>query len=176
LDRNIHITPITGIIKRNFVYLDKHSFVLLCKAMVRLHLEYANSVWAPYKRDIQIEIIEKVQKRVTKLIISLKHLYTDRLKQLMLPTLKYWHLSRDMIEIFKTVLNFYHLEAAVKLSFNTFSYFSTTRGNKYKLQKSSCQYNIRKYSFSSRVVNMSNSLPNDVVEADTINTFKYCSV
>jgi len=49
---------------------------------------------------------------------------------------------------------------------------STTRGNKYKLQKSSGYYNIRKYLFSSRVVNMWNSLPNDVVEADTINTFK----
>jgi len=67
------------------------------------------------------------------------------------------------------IVDFYHLEAAVKLNFNT---FSTTRGNKYKSQKSSRLYNIGKYSFSSRVVNMWNSLPNDVVEADTINTFK----
>jgi len=74
-----------------------------------------------------------------------------------------------MIEVFKIVHDFYQLEAAVKLNFNT---FSTTRGNKYKLQKSSCHYNIRKYSFSFRVVNMWNSLPNDVVEADTINSFK----
>ena len=35
-----------------------------------------------------------------------------------------------------------------------------------------CHYNIRKYSFCARVVNMWNSLPNDVVEADTVNTFK----
>jgi len=61
------------------------------------------------------------------------------------------------------------VEAAVKLNFNT---FSITRINKYKLQKSSGQYNIRKYLFSSRVVNMWNNLPNNVVEADTINTFK----
>jgi len=74
-----------------------------------------------------------------------------------------------MIEIFKIVHNFHHLEAAVKLNFNA---FSTSRGNKYKLQKSLCQYNIRKYSFSSRVVNMWNTLPNDVVEADSVNTFK----
>jgi len=39
-----------GIIERNFMYINKHSFVLLCKAMVRPHLEYANSVWFPYKR------------------------------------------------------------------------------------------------------------------------------
>jgi len=35
-----------------------------------------------------------------------------------------------------------------------------------------CYYNITKYSYSSRVVNIWNSLPNDVVEADTIKTFR----
>ena len=42
---------ILGIIKRNFIYLDKESFVLLYKAMVRPHLEYANSVWCPHKQE-----------------------------------------------------------------------------------------------------------------------------
>jgi len=87
----------------------------------------------------------------------------------LLAALKYRRLRGDMIEVFKIVHDFYHLEAAVKLNFNT---FSTTRGHKYKLHKSSCHYNMRKYVFISRVVNMWNSLPNDVVEADTINTFK----
>jgi len=41
--------------------------------MVRPHLEYANSVWCPYKKG-DIAGIEKVQKRATKLVISLKHL------------------------------------------------------------------------------------------------------
>jgi len=39
-----------------------------------------------------------------------------------------------MIEVFKIVRDFYPLEAAVKLNFNT---FSSTRENKYKLQKPS---------------------------------------
>jgi len=39
--------------------------------MVRPHLEYSNSVWCPFKKG-DIENIEKVQKRATKLIISLK--------------------------------------------------------------------------------------------------------
>jgi len=64
---------ILGITKRNYIHLDINSFVLLYKAMVRPHLEYANSVWCPYKKG-DIEIIEKVQKRATKLIISLKKL------------------------------------------------------------------------------------------------------
>jgi len=69
----------------------------------------------------------------------------------MLPTLKYSRLREDMIEVFETFRAFYHLEAAAKINFNT---FSITRGNMYKLQKYSCHYNIRKYSFSSRVVNI----------------------
>jgi len=68
--------------------------------------------------------------------------------------LAYRCLRVDLIEVFKIVNNFYYLDAAVKLNFNT---FSTTRGNKCKLQKYSCHYNIRKYSFSSRVVNIWNS-------------------
>jgi len=55
------------------------------------------------------------------------------------------------------------------LNFNT---FNTTRGNTY-LQKFMCHFNIRKYSFCARVVNIWNSLPNEVVEADTVNAFKY---
>jgi len=53
---------ILGIIKRNFIYLDKRSFILLYKSMVHPHLEYANSVWSPYKLG-DIKEIEKVQKR-----------------------------------------------------------------------------------------------------------------
>ena len=34
------------------------------------------------------------------------------------------------------------------------------------------KYNIRKYSFTNRIVNLWNSLPNDTVLADNINIFK----
>jgi len=35
-----------------------------------------------------------------------------------------------------------------------------------------CRYDIRKYSFCYRVVNVWNSLPDYVVEADSVNSFK----
>jgi len=89
------------------------------KAMVTPHLEYANSVWCPYKKS-DIEIIEKVQERATNLIISFKKLsYVERLKQLQLPALNYRRLRGDMIEVFRIVHNYYDSEAAVKLNFNT---------------------------------------------------------
>jgi len=38
---------ILGIIKRIFRNLSQESFVMLHKAQVRSHLEYANAVWSP---------------------------------------------------------------------------------------------------------------------------------
>jgi len=71
---------VLGVIKRDFIHMDKSTFVLLYKATVRPHLEYANYVRCPFKKG-DIENIEKVQKRATKLIISLKKLpYLEFLK------------------------------------------------------------------------------------------------
>ena len=39
-----------GLIKRNFIHMDKNTFCLLYKALVRPHVEYAHSVWCPNKK------------------------------------------------------------------------------------------------------------------------------
>ena len=41
---------IVGVIKRNFKDLNVKTFVLLYKSMIRSHLEYAQTVWSPYKQ------------------------------------------------------------------------------------------------------------------------------
>ena len=47
-------------------------------------------------------MLEKVQKRATKLIPAIKTMtYTERLKACKLPTLHYRHISGDMIEMYK---------------------------------------------------------------------------
>ena len=48
----------------SFTYLDEEMFRLLLKALVRSHLEWAQSVWCPYLKK-QIELIENVQRRST---------------------------------------------------------------------------------------------------------------
>ncbi|XP_060068745.1 uncharacterized protein LOC132548866 [Ylistrum balloti] len=108
---------IVGLIRRSFVYLDEVSFKQLFKALVRPHLEYAASVWNPYKiRDI--ESIERVQRRATKLIPGLKELsYSDRLKKLGLPTLAYRRLRGDMINVFK-IMDKFHDEKVTKSMFD----------------------------------------------------------
>jgi len=54
-----------GLIKRNFKYLTIPTFIQLYISMVRSHLDYCSSVWAPYRKG-DIEALEKVQKKSNK--------------------------------------------------------------------------------------------------------------
>ena len=158
-----------GIINKNFNDLDSTAFVLLYKSMVRSHLEYAGSVWNPHKKGL-IRDIEKVQKRATKLIHSCKKLsYVERLALLQLPTLKYRRFRGDMIEVFKILNGFYDCKVVPDLARN---YDTRSPGNSFKLKVERCNYDIRKYSFCNRVVNVWNALPEYVVTSNSINAFK----
>ena len=158
-----------GILKRNFSDLDKNSFILLYKGMVRCHLGYAVSVWNPYRLAL-IRDIEKVQKRATKLIRECKGLaYKDRLMLLNLPTLKYRRIRGDMIEVFKILKQYYDASVVPHLERNS---DTRTRGNSLKLKVVRCKYDVRKFSFCNRVVNLWNSLPDYVVNSDSLNIFK----
>jgi len=74
-----------------------------------------------------------------------------------------------MIEVFKILHIYYDSEVAPKLTLNN---ASVTRGNSLKLLNQSFHYDLRKYSFPARVVNIWNSLPNVVVLASSLDTFK----
>jgi len=120
--------------------MDEHAFVLLHKAMLHPHVEFANSVWCPYKLG-DIKEIEKIQKRATKLLIKLKNKpHKDRLIHLNLPTLKYRWLRGDMIEVFKITHNMYDETVSPYLPLNT---KTNTRGNNYKLLNHSFHYDLR---------------------------------
>jgi len=85
------------LIRRNFRDIGPVAFILIYKHLVRSHLEYNNSVWAPYRKS-DIDNLEKVQKRATKIIQGMGNFkYPERLRQLDLPTLAYRRNRRDMI-------------------------------------------------------------------------------
>jgi len=73
-----------------------------------------------------------------------------------------------MIEVFKLVNNVYDNRVATSLSYNT----SVTRGNKLKLQNQSFNHNFRNFFFSARIINIWNSLPNYIVDVQSIDVFK----
>ena len=158
-----------GIIKRNFKYMDNFTFLTLNKSLVRSHLEYAGSIWSPYKKGL-IESIEKVQRRATKIMPNLKYLpYEDRLKALKLPTLIYRRFREDMLETYKILHNIYDKSVMPTLILNK---FNSTRGNNLKLEIQGSKHDSRKNSFCVRIPHIWNNLPNYVVNSKDVNQFK----
>jgi len=93
-------------ISRTFVNKDKEVMMRLYQTLVRPKLEYYVQAWRLYLRK-DIDLSEKVQKRVTRLIINDRGLtYGERLKKLGLTTLESRRLRGDMIEIFKICKGF----------------------------------------------------------------------
>jgi hypothetical protein len=142
-------------------------FVQLYKALVRPLLEYGHSVWQPYNKTLCAEI-EDVQRRATKLLASLSNLdYPARLATLHLPSLEHRRNRGDLIDCYKYVHGVYNTESLFKLSTS-----DRTRGHSLKLIKEQCSRQVRMNFFSVRVVNVWNSLPEQVVSAPSVNAFK----
>ena len=133
--------------------------------MVRSHLDYCSSVWSPYmKKDI--EALEKVQKRATKILPQLKHMnYCDILKACKLPTLHYRRIQGDMIETYKILTGKYDIETAPSL---VGVCSSVTIGHSLRLPKNRTKYDLCKFCFANRIVNIWNSLPSYVVSAELL--------
>ena len=97
---------IFGLLHRSSNCLDIKTFTCLYKTMVRTHLDYASSVWSPYKIK-HIEMIKNVQRRCTRQLS-----YPERLKKLNLLTLAYRRLRGDMTETYKIIKGIYDKESA----------------------------------------------------------------
>ena len=92
-----------GIIKRSFTYMDHDIFLKLYKTIIRPNIEYANTIWHPQFERQSIDI-EKVQRRAPKILYDLKNLtYSQRLKKLKLPSLKFRRIRGDLIQAFKII-------------------------------------------------------------------------
>ena len=90
-----------GYIKHQFRTRNKETILILYNALVRPHLEYAVQFWSPSLRK-DIERLEAVQARATKLIPSIRHLgYVRRLERLNLYSLEKRRLRGQLIETFK---------------------------------------------------------------------------
>ena len=157
-----------GLIRRSFDYLTEKMFTQLFKSMVRPLLEYGNNVWQPTLKGLESDI-EDVQRRATKTLSHLREKpYPERLRTLKLPCLEHRRRRGRMIETYKYIHGHYDTE---KPCF-TLAKTNQLRGNSLKLQKESVKSRVRANFLSNRVVNDWNSLPNNVVNAPSVDAFK----
>ena len=159
---------ILGFIRRTVVSREKSIIINLYKTLVRPHLEYCVQAWSP---DLQKDknILEKVQRRATKMIKGLEKLqYKERLRECGLTTLEKRRCREDLIQTYKLITRkedtpftrFFQLETRKGL-----------RGYKYKLFKKTGS-RIKQRFFSSRVKNAWNELSDETVSVETTNNFK----
>jgi hypothetical protein len=88
-----------------------------------------------------------------------------------LPTLVYRRIRGDLINVYKYMHGHYNVEA--KYLFKPANeYSSTLRSSVLKIAKPDVRLDIKKYSFTNRVINWWNNLPVGIKEASSINCFK----
>ena len=95
--------------------------------------------------------------------------YEERLVKLGLWTLKERRNRADLVEVFKLV------KGLVNNPFDIFFEKSTNshlRGHSWKLNKSRCHMDLRKYFFSVRVVDRWNKLPQEAIDSTSVDVFK----
>jgi hypothetical protein len=159
---------ILGQLKHSFVHFDTELIKLLYTSMIRPHLEYINSVWNPYLKE-DINSLEKVQKRATK-IGCLKNMnYENRLKKLGLTTLAERRERGDLIQFFKInndidKVKWHHPPQILN---------TNTRGHNLKFERQLTKTSEARFRFfTNRVIHKWNELPRYVVESNSINEFK----
>jgi hypothetical protein len=169
LKRQNKANQVLGMIKRNIRSRNKEVIMKLYKGLVRPLMEYSIQVWSPYRKG-DIKLLERVQKRATKMINCLRNKsYEDRLNELKLTTLNDRRIRGDMIMTYKM------LNGLEKVDINNILLLNRNnnrRGNSKKLMKIGCRLDIRKFSFSMRVTDNWNRLSDSVVTSTSLNSFK----
>jgi hypothetical protein len=159
---------VLGMIKRTIISRDKDILLRLYKSLVRPHLEYCVQVWNPnLKKDK--ELLEKVQRRATKMIKGMGGLtYEERLKRCKLTTLERRRTRGDLIQTYKTITRKDDLQPE---RFFKMAEYKSTRGHKYKLYRKQEGYMKQRY-YSGRVVDPWNNLNEETVSAESVTNFK----
>ena len=159
-----------GLIKRIFKYFNAKSLPKLYKIYVRPLLEFCVQVWSPYLVG-DIDALENVQRRATKLIPGLSNLpYEETLKILYLHSLYARWLWGDLILTYSILNGLISISSDDLFTLNT---NSRTRGYNLKLYKKRFRLNISKIFFQIMLLAAGTAYQIDyVISADTINSFK----
>ena len=136
-----------------------------CQSNSYTTFEYCTQAWRQYRKKA-IDKLERIQRRANKMIPELRDLsYKTRLLQCGLTTLETRRLRGDQIELYKIVNGY---EDVDRNMFFKLKEGSRTRGHNTASVKEQCSLDMRKYSFSKRVINACSVN----VNASSVNMFK----
>jgi len=161
---------IYGWMVRTLVNRDKTIVLAIYKSLIRPNLEYASSVWNPSAVG-QSQILEKVQRKITKLILSKDIPYEKRLEILKLPTLKWRRMFLDMLRVYEVL----HMEPELRrqlFTLNSEISDVNLRRHRLALHGESCNSNVLRFHFTNRVLDVWNALPHEIVDIRSYFLFK----
>jgi hypothetical protein len=151
-----------GWLSRNLTTRDCQVVVRVYKALIRPTLEYASSVWSP-SRVGMIDRLEKVQKKITKLVARNVGSYSDRLRTLKLPSLRWRRTYLDLLKVFQIL----HGAQQFRQQLFTLSAEitdSNLRRHRLAIYKPKVHTDLFKHHFTSRVVDLWNALPDELLD------------
>ena len=118
-----------------------------------------------------IDKLEKVQKRAVRMITDLRGTsYREKLLELGLFSLEKRRIRADLVCMFRILKGIDKINS--EALFSLFPASSITRGHSMKVVLPRFKTDVRRYFFSSRVVSIWNTLPNDAVSCRTVTAFK----
>ena len=159
-----------GLIKHTFTYMNKEMFLVLYKTLVRPLLEYCPQVWSPNLAK-NIEAVEKVQQRATKIVPELHHLpYEERLKCLKLYPLRERRLRGDMIFTYKLLNGLIDIDPSQLAPLHHCP--TGTRSHNKQIKGKTPKTLMRKSYFTNRIVHPWNTLSRKTVDSESVQTFK----
>ena len=165
---------ILGRMSRSFSYRDKVVWLRLYKTYVRPHLEYAVQAWCPWTQA-DIKVLEDVQRRAVGMISGLQgQSYQDKLSELELMSLEDRRVRGDMIQTWKILHGYDNVREATWFTRLNSTAVRDTRASSspYTLVQNRANTELRRNTFSYRVVRGWNSLPINVQSSSTVNAFK----
>ncbi len=157
-----------NLILRTFKFKRPSFMIKLFSTFVRSKLEYASQIWNPHNVRL-IDRLEKVQRRFTKRLPGLHNTpYGDRLIFLNTASLEPRRLHLDLTFLYKLLHGLFDIDFANYFEFKN----DRTRGNSWALVTKHCNKDLKRFSFSQRLNNIWNFLPETIVSAPSVPAFK----
>ena len=163
---------ILGLLRRNIKVASTYVKDLAYRALIRPKLEYASVVWSPWQQFL-VDNIEKVQRRSARYVLN--DYRSDSSVTAMINHLNWESLEdrRNKASLHTFYKMFNNLTMIPYIQYVQLSTVTSTRySHPFKLIPMLAKKNPLKYSFLSRTIPLWNQLPQDLVNSNSLISFK----